>query len=395
MLSIRASTLRNRCLLSVLSCCLAGTLPQLPHAAAQDHDEPSTPEEIQVPADASEKDLIAEIVDLTASLDTPTPTPDAFLKLSNRKIKALAHINALLERFPDTSFRTEALILKLSLLRDLARLQEPFLGELLRLTQQLSRQDLPARLAEENAYSELQAFVLGARLEDMPAPTRLRGTAERYQAFLEDYPNSPREPVIRASLVRTLIGLGALDDAKRQLGVLRRRHPDHPATKRAAGEVWRMTAVGQPVNITHTMPDGSVLNTKDAAGKVIVLHLWSLGTRESSLASLARLLKLREANQQRPLQIIGVNLDADAPGNPIQSLAREILRERDIDWPQYFDSAGEESDLLVKLGVTRLPAYFIIDSKGILRGTDPGDALEPLVDLLLTEAEERKRPVEP
>jgi hypothetical protein len=395
MLSTTRNTLSSRCFLALLSCCLAGTLDQLPHTAAQENDEQSAAKEIQVPADASEKDLIAEIVDLTASFDSPTPTPDAFLSLSNRRIKALAYINALLKRFPDTSFKTEALILKLSLLRNLARLQEPYLGELLQLTQQLSRQELPPRLAEENAYSEVQAFVLGARLEDMPVPTRLRGTAERYRAFLEDFPNSPREPVIRASLVRTLIGLGALDDAKRQLSVLERRHPDHQATKRAAGEVWRMTAVGQPVNITHTMPDGSVLNTENAAGKVVVLHLWSLGRREPSLVSLAHLLKLRDANQQRPLQIIGVNLDTDAPGNPIQSLAREILRERNIDWPQYFDSTGEESALLVKLGVTRLPAYFIIDSKGILRGTDPGDTLDSLVDLLLTETEQRNRPVVP
>jgi hypothetical protein len=195
--------------------------------------------------------------------------------------------------------------------------------------------------------------------------------------------------------VRTLIGLGAFDDAKRQLDVLKRRHPEHQATKRAAGEVWRTTAVGQPVNITHTLPDGSVLNTKNAAGKVVVLHLWSLGRRKPSLVSLARLLKLQDANQQRPLQLIGVNLDTDAPGNPIQSLAREILRERNIDWPQYFDSAGENSTLLVKLGVTRLPAYFIIDSKGILRGIDPGNTLESLVDLLLTEAEQGKRPAKP
>jgi hypothetical protein len=348
-------------------------------------EQPRASNGVEIPADATEESLIREIKELTAPKKTNLSPSNEFLFLAKEKARAVTYIDALLERYPQTSFKTEALMSKLALLADLSRLRADYLVELLNLTTELSRKDIPPELAEANAYYEIQAFVLGARHEKMPERRRLRGTVERYRAFIEEFSQSPRVPTIRASLIRNLIGLDRIEQAKRELAELKKRFPDDQATRRATGEVWRATAVGRPVEITHTMPDGKVLRTADAAGEVVILHFWSLRNKKPSMVSLGRLLKLREAYRERPLRIIGVNLDVDILAGSMRPAVEELLRERNMDWPQYFDNAGRRSELLVKLGVIKIPAHYVIDGKGILRSTDPGDKLEALVAELLKE----------
>jgi hypothetical protein len=77
--------------------------------------------------------------------------------------------------------------------------------------------------------------VLGARQEGMPEQRRLAGTVERYAAFLEDHPASPRVPVVRASLIRNLIALKRVDEARAEFEKLKRDHPDDQAPPRPRG----------------------------------------------------------------------------------------------------------------------------------------------------------------
>ncbi len=294
---------------------------------------------------------------------------------SDKREAALAlldAIEALLTRFPETGLRDEAQITRLETLARLARSDSGFVGKLLELTDSIAASKPRGNLASENAFYAVQAFVLGARLEQMPEDRRLRGTLERYKAFVEDFHDSPHRPVMWASLIRNLITLKEIDRAKHELAELRSAYADHAATRRAAGEVFRATSVGRPYAATFTLSDGSVLQTSDSKGKVLVVHFWATWSKPS-LKEIPRLIGLERELRDRGLQLIGVNLDTISP------MFEAAGVRFNMSWPQYHDGRGMESDVVIDSGVLTLPAYIVLDREGIVRYAESGEGLNELL----------------
>ena len=320
-----------------------------------------------IPEDASEDFIIWKIMRLRESTEI-----DRYLK----RLYMLDYVDTLFERFPNSSFRDEALILKLTSLSGLARTEPRYLQELLSLTEQVAKENPQGRLASENAFYAIQAFTLGARFEEMPEEHRFKGMRERYEAFLEDYPNSKRAPTIAASLTRNLLALNEVKEAEKWVKKLREQHPDHSATRRAEGELLRARAVGKPFRFEHTTADGKTLRTADYLGKVVVVHFWR-SRSDDAIKAIPDLLRLHEEFKDRGLQLIGVNVDSD------RRWADMALQKYKMPWPQFFEKKGFRGEILVKNGVVRIPTYFVIDRDGILRSADPGDKLPNQIKELL------------
>ena len=294
------------------------------------------------------------------------------------KTQTLVYIDALLTRYPETFFKEDALIAKLSVLADLARIHPMYLEQFLSVTAEIDRGKPGERLAAENAFFAIQAFVLGARVEKMPESRRLLGTRERYEAFLGDHPKSPRVPVVSASLIRNLIALEEVDRARAVFDSLKRTHPDDKATRRAQGELYRAVAVGQPFAFSYATADGKTLNTTEYLGKVLVVHFWATWS-EPSMSQLPELIDLFSEYGEQGLQLLGVNLDYKQAG------IDEALQTHNMPWPQYLDLKGFENDILVATGVVTIPTVFVVDRKGTLRAINSGDGLRDLVKSLLSE----------
>ena len=292
--------------------------------------------------------------------------------------QAVKEIDDLFQRFPETSFREDASILKLKYLATLARVDAKHLTSLLAMTEQIALANPHGRLAVANDYYAIQAFVLGARYEDMPDDRRQLGAVERYEAFLRDHPSSDHVPVIRASLVRNLIAMNRLDRAREVVADLKRVSPDHRAVARATGELRRVTAVGKPFSFTHSTPDGRTIRTDDYHGKVLIVHFWAT-SYERSIRELAQLADLDKRFHEKGLAMVGVNIDKDRA-----AVDRAIETHR-LTWPQYFDEKGYGNDVLVSAGVIQIPTYFVLDRRGVLRSIDPGVEFESLVESLLAE----------
>lgn len=330
-----------------------------------------------VPDDASEADLIGSIRKLAAVDPADLPAGRRLVMHTVVQEQILEHVDAILSRFPETSYRDEAMVVKLATLANLARRDADRLAQLLRLTTELSASEPTDRLASENTFYAIQAFVLGARREGMSEGLRLAGTGERYRAFLEDHPSSRRVPVIRASWIRILIALNEVERARMELQELKRHHPDHRATRRATGEVYRATAIGQPFQFAHTTPDGETIRTADYLGHVLIVHFWAAHS-SVSLDGLEELRKLFAEFKDRGLRLVGVNVDRD------RGRISEAFGRHDLPWRQYYDEKGLENDALVSAGVIGLPTYFVVDRKGVLRSIDPGDKLRDTVAELLS-----------
>jgi len=336
------------------------------------------PSESQVQEKPSETSLIENIKRLSPP-GLPGPSDDRSVAVQlAAKQRLLSEIDTLLQLYPETSYKEDATITKLQTLAELARVHPGFLQELLRLTDLIAGENPKGRLGAENAYYAIQAFVLGARLDGMPEQRRLVGTAERYAAFLEDYPASPRVPVVHASLIRNLIALQRIDQARAEFDKLKRDHPDDKATRRAQGELYRVVAIGQPFSLAYRTSQGETVRTADHLGKVLLVHFWATWSKQS-MEQLPELIGLYQRFEDKGLQLLGVNVDKD------KKTFDTALREHKLPWPQYFDGKGFENDMLVATGVIEIPTYFVVDRKGILRGVGGREDPAGLVERLLSE----------
>jgi hypothetical protein len=330
----------------------------------------------EVDPNLSEQELITQIKRLCVQGESQLSPLGHLAALQKERVSALRHIDALHERFPNTLFRDEATILKLQALAELARTHPVYLKELLEETQRIAESDATGRLAEENAFYAIQAFVLGARHESMPEDRRSLGTIERYQAFLKDHPLSPHAPVIWASLIRSLLQTGQTDAAARALTGMQRLFPEHPATRRADGEVRLALSRGKTYTVEFPIPDGAPFRSTDHAGKVVVVHFWSAWS-EPAVAGLKDLAALRERISASDLHLVGVNVDRS------EKAFRHAVAAHQLTWPQYFDGKGVENDVLVKCGVTSVPTYLVLDRSGVLHVVRDGGELASLVERLV------------
>jgi hypothetical protein len=356
------------------------------HAFAQDAPPPvassaAEPPSATAPIDpeqASEQVLIAEIQRLAMPTRSNLSSDVELTLFHDDRLKAIAFIDQLLERYPHSMFRDEALVTKLRVRADLALLQPSYLGAFLQLIQELAKTEPRGSVAEALAYYEIRAFVLGARYEDMPRERQLVGTTERYKSFLERFPLSAHAPVIWASFVRNLLELGWNDKAEKALEEMVRRYPDHSATRRASGEVRRAAGVGKPFAMQWLMSDGKTVKSSDFLGKVLVVHFW-VSVSEQSVVDIDRLKSLYEKHRAAGLELFGVNADPD------HRRGVAVIVERDVTWPQQHDGKGLRSEAIVDGGVLSFPTYFYIDRKGVLRGVDSGEGLDTLVPALIVE----------
>ena len=347
---------------------------------ATDAEAPS-PEEAakQVPEGLPEKALLAAIIELKNPPSDPATFTTSRKALRLRKVALIAHVDALLERYPESDKADQARIVKLQTLGELAFTAEPkYLDQLLAYIHEIGKSKPTGLLASELAYYSIQAFVMGARREQMPHERRLQGTMERYAAFLEDHPTSEHCPVVRASLIRNALATNQIERARTELKKLKLLHPSHPATARAEGEMRRVDSVGRPFGFVYDTQAGQHLDTSAYAGKVVLLHFWGMWSSRS-VEEIGRLRALRARYGDKDLQLIGVNTDTS------RVLLDEARRTVSIDWPTYTDYRGLKSEILIGIGVVRIPTYFLIDRNGVLRTTEPGKRLETWVAELVAE----------
>jgi len=294
--------------------------------------------------------------------------------------RVLRYADALVDRFPESSFREDAQLLKLTALSGLAATDAYYVPSLIETTQAIARESPTGRLADENAFFAIQAFVYGARLEAMPKERMLAGIKERYEAFLVDHPESPRVPLIMGSLVRNAIRREKMDEARTWVDRMESAFPGETITRRAAGELRRTRSLNKPFSIEHKGSAGPPIKTADYKGKVVVVHLWTAWT-DKGVASLNPMAKLYQSGGSDSLQLLSLNLDRDS------SRAKNLVEMKHLPWPQAFDKLGLQSDIALAYGILRLPICFVIDQTGVLRFVGDADQLVEQATGLLRKSE--------
>ncbi len=296
-------------------------------------------------------------------------------------MQLLATLDELLIKYPKSKFREQALILKLRTLAPLARVDPSFWKMLDALTHEIAQENPTGELAAARDFAALDVFVIGARLENMPRERRLRGTFERYEAFLEDHPDSQLTPVIWASLIRSALALGQQERARQEVGKFRKRFPQHPAYRRAAGEVAFAGRIGSLYGLKFDAVGGGEVDTTNFAGKVQVVYFWVSSNPEAEQL-LKQLAALDRKHHEQGLVLVGVCADLQ------RERMDQLLKKIPLRGPHYYDGKGFENALVVASGITSFPTILVVDRGGILRHVNPEAELDQVVKALLEQPAE-------
>ena len=138
-------------------------------------------------------------------------------------------------------------------------------------------------------------------------------------------------------------------------------HPNKGVAGMAKDELTMMDAKKQPFDLKFTAMDGKEVDFEKLRGKAVLLYFWA-STNRGSTGNLEGLDRVLADYRKRGFEIVGVCVDKAAD----KQKAVDVMKEKFIKWPQYFDGLEYKNAFAPKLNVRSVPATFLFDQKGML-----------------------------
>jgi hypothetical protein len=105
---------------------------------------------------------------------------------------------------------------------------------------------------------------------------------------------------------------------------------------------------------------GQVRSIDDSGGRCVLFHVWASWC-QPCLTSMAEVKAAAARYADDPLTLVGLNLDNHA------SAAKSLAQEGGWSWAQ--DYLGDNSDMMRQLGLSSVPAYYLVGPDGKLLGS--------------------------
>lgn len=109
-----------------------------------------------------------------------------------------------------------------------------------------------------------------------------------------------------------------------------------------------------------TDSEGRRQSINNLNGRHVLFHVWASWC-QPCLASMPEVKSIMEQHSQDRLTVIGLNIDKDV------AAAKVLAGEGDWNWAQNY--LGDNSDMMRQLGVSSVPAYYVIGPDGKLVGS--------------------------
>ena len=200
--------------------------------------------------------------------------------------------------------------------------------------------------------------------------------------MVDSHPDDERAPAALFNLVT-----GATDDAtKAELTrELADKYGDDQYGVMAKGWLQQRERVGQPFELTfEEIRTGERISLQDdLQGKVVVIDFWATWCGPC-IAEMPKMKDLYSQYKDQGVEFIGISLD-QPPSEGGRDKLLAYLQENGIDWPQYYQGSGWESEFSKGWGVSSIPQLFIIDAEGKLHSTEARGQLETLIPELVAQ----------
>ncbi len=189
-------------------------------------------------------------------------------------------------------------------------------------------------------------------------------------AYEKDFPDDP----LGEQLVELRLKMLQLtpDKINGELTALA-KSPNQATAKAAAQELVMRT---QPLDFKFAGLDGKEIDFAKLRGKVVLIDCWATWC-VGCIMMLPDLQMINKKYADKDFQIIGVSLDDDRVD------VASFVKAQDVAWPQYFDGKVFKTLISARLGVTALPATFLVDRQGIVHRVDPQADLDVEVGKML------------
>lgn len=157
-------------------------------------------------------------------------------------------------------------------------------------------------------------------------------------------------------------------------------YPNTIAARRLKESLRRVEGIGKPFQLSFrdAITGKAVSLRDDWKGKVVVVDFWATWC-VPCVAETPKLKALYAQYKERGVEFVGVSLDA-ADDSGLKALSK-FVKENQVGWPQF--QGQEARDFATSWGATRIPAVFVVDSRGNLHTTDGHGHLETLLPQLL------------
>lgn len=134
----------------------------------------------------------------------------------------------------------------------------------------------------------------------------------------------------------------------------------------------------KPLDLKFTAVDGREVDLSKMQGKVVLIDFWATWCGPC-VAELPNVLKAYKELHPKGFEIIGISLDSD------KAKLESFVKERGMEWPQFFDGQGWKNEISSKYGINSIPAMWLVNKKGMVVSTNARGGLEEKVGKLLAE----------
>ncbi len=310
---------------------------------------------------------LSDLENLDPNLDPEAKMNTAKELVHNKIARLHPAVDEFLKRYPQDIHHWNVLLLRALFLRGEEGIADEDVNKTL---QQIAH--------APDAPADVKRQARGALLQDTleksdPAVGLTDALEKELSSYEKDFPDDPTG----AQLVNLRVHLlqntapGKIDATLATLS----KSPNK-TTAEAATKALDMRT--KPLDLKFTALDGKEVDTAKLRGKVVLLDFWATWCGPC-MAKLPEILDLQKKYRDKDFQLIGISLDQD------KAALEETLKTKGMDWPQYFDGKGWQSDVGARFGVESIPATWILDKKGIAHEVDPESDLDGEVAKLLAD----------
>ncbi|MFC5456595.1 TlpA family protein disulfide reductase [Prosthecobacter fluviatilis] len=134
----------------------------------------------------------------------------------------------------------------------------------------------------------------------------------------------------------------------------------------------------KPLELKFTAVDGREVDVSKLQGKVVLVDFWATWCGPC-VAELPNVIKAYKELHAKGFEIVGISLDQD------KAELEGFVKEKGMEWPQYFDGKGWQNEIASKYGIQSIPAMWLLNKKGMVVSTNARGQLEEAVTKLLAE----------
>jgi thiol-disulfide isomerase/thioredoxin len=186
-------------------------------------------------------------------------------------------------------------------------------------------------------------------------PATIQGIAADTDKFAERYPGSAESKQLYMALASAIPQVAPAQAVPFFEKLKQSTDPELKAM--ADAQLRYLGNLGKPADIRFTATNGKEVDLSKMKGKVVLIDFWATWCGPC-VAALPDVLEVYKKHHDEGFEIVGISLDEN------RSELENFVKDRGMDWPQYFDGKRWKNDLAVRFGVQAIPAQWLVDKNG-------------------------------